>query len=360
MCRWASSIYAHGWIQGRALEALTTHAAFFDTRDPALAERLHQVGQVLYEALRSLVSADGHAYFCYGPKGDPVRRDGAGGAVEQDRHPDIYTYSGAFAAKGLLSAAGRYEPEAIGEHAACLGRVVSAIEDGRFQLDEHCAIGEEALAAQPDDYGPRMILLGATGLLRRLSLAAEATYGDRFIAHVLDHHLDSGSGLLSTVVGGDRCDVGHGIEFAGFAADHLAGRGEDEMLRCLEAVLRSSFHHGFKGPGVVLTVSVTDGQPTSPYCPWWTLPETIRSAALLNRELSGIETLRMWRSAHEAFFTHYWLGHPPIAYQCRTSEGPVDYVPATPDLDPGYHTGLSLLKAIEMAEDLLEHEGSCA
>ena len=40
-----------------------------------------------------------------------------------------------------------------------------------------------------------------------------------------------------------------------------------------------------------------------------------------------------------------------FAYQARTMEGPVDYVPATPDLDPGYHTGLSLLAAIRAIQD---------
>jgi hypothetical protein len=39
-----------------------------------------------------------------------------------------------------------------------------------------------------------------------------------------------------------------------------------------------------------------------------------------------------------------------------TAEGPIDYVPATPDLDPGYHTGLSLLAAIEVADALAAPE----
>jgi len=36
-----------------------------------------------------------------------------------------------------------------------------------------------------------------------------------------------------------------------------------------------------------------------------------------------------------------------------TRDGPVDFIPATPDLDPGYHTGLSLLAAITVADALL-------
>jgi hypothetical protein len=64
----------------------------------------------------------------------------------------------------------------------------------------------------------------------------------------------------------------------------------------------------------------------------------------------------IWRRAHDAFFANYWRGTPPLAYQTRTPEEPVDYVPATSDLDPGYHTGLSLLGAIE-AIDAMKRAG---
>ena len=59
--------------------------------------------------------------------------------------------------------------------------------------------------------------------------------------------------------------------------------------------------------------------------------------------------LDIWRRAHAAFFDTYWRGEPAIAYQTMTRDGPIDFVPATPDLDPGYHTGLSLLAAVEAA-----------
>jgi hypothetical protein len=68
--------------------------------------------------------------------------------------------------------------------------------------------------------------------------------------------------------------------------------------------------------------------------------------------------LAVWRAAHEAFFRNYWRGEPPIAYQTMTADGPVDYVPATPDLDPGYHTGLSLMQAVAAAERAVHgHQG---
>ena len=85
----------------------------------------------------------------------------------------------------------------------------------------------------------------------------------------------------------------------------------------------------------------------SPLCPWWSLPETFRSAALCHAYSRSDATLRIWQQAHGAFFSRYWRGQPAIAYQTMDKSGPVDFVPATPDLDPGYHTGLSLLGAID-------------
>lgn len=51
-----------------------------------------------------------------------------------------------------------------------------------------------------------------------------ACFADRFVAHVLDRHLDASSGLLRNVPGDDACNVGHGIEFVGFA---LNGEGPE-------------------------------------------------------------------------------------------------------------------------------------
>src|SRR5690606_12121348 len=111
---------------------------------------------------------------------------------------------------------------------------------------------------------------------------------------------------------------------------------------------------GFHDPGIRLTVSAKTGEPLSPYCPWWSLPETIRSAALAYERSGRQEVLAVWQKAHTAFFTNYWRGASAIAYQTRTEAGAVDYVPATPDLDPGYHTGLSLLAAINAASRIVD------
>src|ERR1017187_7428979 len=48
---WRGPHYLYGWIQGRGLEALATHAAFFEREDAAFAARLDAAGRALYGAL---------------------------------------------------------------------------------------------------------------------------------------------------------------------------------------------------------------------------------------------------------------------------------------------------------------------
>jgi mannose/cellobiose epimerase-like protein (N-acyl-D-glucosamine 2-epimerase family) len=282
----------------------------------------------------------------------PVYPDAAGAVHRQAKPSNIFTYSDAFVGKGLVAASARYAPADLPCHLAYFDAVIAAIDDGFFQMDERTPLGEAALAVQPADFGPRMILLGAAGMFTRLGLSARAAFADRFISHILDNHFDAGSGLLRNIPGEDACNVGHGIEFVGFALDYLARDADPALVAKLERILIASFRAGFADRGISLAVSVKDGKPLSPYQPWWSLPETVRSAALCYVRTSNPETLKIWQQADAAFFSHYWRGTPPIAYQTMTGEGSVDFVPATPDLDPAYHTGLSLLAAIHAADAL--------
>ncbi len=344
--------YIYGWIQGRGLEALVGHAQFLDEELPPLAEKLDAVGRRLYGLLAGLLESDGHAYFCYDRDMRPVYADAAGAIHQQQREGLIYSYSDAFVAKGLIAAASRYGLSDFADHLAYFDRVVAAIEDGRFQMDERRPLSHDSIALQGDDFGPRMILLGAAGMLKRFGHGDRLGYADRFIAHVMERHFDEATGLLRNVPGEDLCNVGHGIEFVGFVLDYLDDDADPALIEKLERILVTSFDNGFVGPGIVLTVSIATGEPQSPYCPWWSLPETIRAAALVHARTRSAESLRVWQAAHAAFFKHFWRGTPPIAYQTMTTDGPVDFVPATPDLDPGYHTGLSLLAAIHAADTL--------
>ncbi|MGV8950751.1 MAG: hypothetical protein ACOH2M_06565 [Cypionkella sp.] len=347
---WRGPDHIYGWIQGRGLESVVTHAQAFAASDPVLSQRLDAAGQRLYTALDSLLHRDGHVSFCYDRDMVPARFLDLTRYVRQEQEADIYTFSDTFAAKGLVAGAARYAPQDLPRQLAALQRVIDAIEDGRFQIDEKLPLNAASVAAQGDDFGTRMIMLSAAGLLTRIGRRDLTGFADRFISHIIDNHFDPATSLLRNVRGQDNCNVGHGIEFVGFALDYLGADVDPELLKVLQTILTASFDLGFQGAGVRLVVSASSRQPTSPYCPWWALPETIRSAALCYEQNGSADALRVWKKAHETFFDSYWRPEASIAYQCRTEDGPIDYVPATPDLDPGYHTGLSLLAAIEMVD----------
>lgn len=344
--------WTYGWIQGRGLEALVTHAAHVSPQDPDLAARLDAVAGRLYRRLAALQERDGHVYFLYDATMVPVRPDGAAGVVPQDPGGPIHTFADAFAAKGLVAAAARLFPADLPRHLAYLGRVVAAVEEGRFQIDERAPLGPTTLAAQPRDYGPRMILLGAAAMLHGLGLAAEAGFAGRFLDTIFAHHLDTRTDLLANVPGEEAANPGHAMECAGFALDIPALAEDPATLDRLERVVMASARSGFGAQGIALSVSARDGRVLNPVCPWWPLPETIRAAALLHLRRPGSGALALWQRADDAFFRLFWRGTPPLAFQARGPDGPIDFVPATPDLDPGYHTGLSLLAAIRAARSL--------
>ena len=345
--------FVYGWIQGRGLEAIATHAAFFAADDPQLTAQLDQCGAQLYHRLDGLQQQHGHAYFCYQAAADGTLEPvciGANGSVAAQRKPDdIYSFADIFTAKGLLAAADRYCPDDKPRQLAYLQRCRVAIEQRRFQNDERVPLDAAAIAAQPGDYAPRMIMLSACELLHRCGLVEHAAFAAGFIAHVLKRHVDVATGLLHNVPGMDKCNFGHAIEFAGFALASPGVRDDRRLVAQLTDILHTSFATGFTGAGVALEVSAATQAVLNPMCPWWPLPETIRAAARSFALTGDTRDLTLWQNADATFFGNYWLDDLGIATQTRNAAGPVDFVPATPDLDPGYHTGLSLLAAAAVA-----------
>ncbi|MFY9238590.1 MAG: hypothetical protein WAO78_06935 [Roseovarius sp.] len=349
---WRGPRSTYGWIQGRGLEALVTHAVFFEAEDPELARRLHAAARHLYTALADLHDRYGAAFFTYDEVLSPVFRNADGAAEPQATGTPFVTYSDLFVIKGLIRAATEYDPERRPDYLARLAEIVEAIEHGRFVMDEAQRLTPEAAAVQAPEFGPRMIAMGAAGMLVRLGLRDQAGFGDRFISHVLEHHLDLETGLIRDAEGGDRANVGHALEFAGFAFEYLPEDADSQLVNMLCDIARDAFGKGFAGPGLNLHVIVSTGDHASPNFPWWSLPEAMRAAAFGHARTGRSDLRDVWMRAHEAFFTNYWRGTPAVAYQTRTLEGPHDFVPATSDLDPGYHTGLSLLGTIEAINDL--------
>lgn len=353
---WRGPDMLYGWIQGRGLEALVTQARFFERERPAFATRLREAALPLYRALADLHARHDRAFFAYDADLRPVHPGEDGEALPQRADEGLFTYSDIFVLKGLIAASRSFEPTATGRYLQGLAAVVDAVEAGRFVIDERRPLDRDALRLQAEEYGPRMILLSAATMLHDLGLPEAAAFGPRFVAQILERHVEDGRGDLPAgttrdVPGGDHCNPGHAIEFAGFALDLLPSGADPDLVRRLEQILLVSFALGFAPPGIRLGVSLAGGEPSA-VRPWWSLPETIRAAAKAHEHTGHAASATVWRTAHDAFFRHYWRGDPPLAYQTLADAGPVDFVPATPDLDPGYHTGLSLLGAIRAIDRL--------
>ena len=125
-----------------------------------------------------------------------------------------------------------------------------------------------------------------------------------------------------------------------------------------------------------LTLALTRRQPrparpnANPAQPWWSLPETIRAAdgvRLLARLSAAPDRARVeaecgrisaaCEAALERFVSRVEVagaGTLALLVQMRGADGAVRHaIPATSDLDPGFHTGLALI-------DALRYRAACA
>ena len=91
--------------------------------------------------------------------------------------------------------------------------------------------------------------------------------------------------------------------------------------------------------------------------PWWSLPETLRAALGACRVVAADRRPRfveIARKCSNAFLSNFVRpGLHLMAYQTIDSDArPIDVIPATPDADPGYHTGLSIIDYLDWLEEM--------
>src|SRR5690606_15535130 len=155
---------------------------------------------------------------------------------------------------------------------------------------------------------------------------------------------------------------GHATEFVGLSlkflraceakgvmdADHA--RRAADLQPILLGILKRNFQNGFspRGFGMCKAFDLVRRQPLNTDMPWWSLPETMRAAIeawavapASDRPIYADIAAR----CSNAFMRHYIRPDRGLmANQTLDAEGrPVARIPATPDADPGYHTGLSLI-----------------
>ena len=387
-----------GWIQGRGLEALVGHDAWLMRQgdiEPALRRSFHErivraVGQVMAACERIRLACGGRLAFMMDRDGGPLMVGPDGAVVPGPSRvgkPTCTTEM--FYCKGLAAAAWLLGDEAaLGRARELFEQVYDDLQAGRFSSDQQQLDPRNAVLPTPGKlgHGARMVGIGAaTCFLQCTGAARYREIGLEWIRYVLDHHVNTAPGKRGELYdmwentdldhkqlmegGVLKSDPGHACEFVGLALkflsvvqDRLAPReGEVELVagyqRLLPLVLKQNFANGFspRGFGMVKAFDLLGRKPINDQMPWWPLPETIRAAAGAMRvappeqrgEYAGIAA-----ACSNAFLAHYVRPELGLmAYQTLGPDGkPVDVIPATPDADPGYHTGLSIIDALEILD----------
>jgi hypothetical protein len=381
-----------GWIQGRGLEALVGHARWLPTCSIQAADekevRLRSLDRMIREIFAKLEGfrqkTHGHLFFTMSPDGDAFKIDAEGRKIPVDLQGAPSNFSDLFYVKGLLAAAVYLQDETkIAEAKTYFREIVCDLENGRFRSDQFSFDPKNQVAPIPGKYpqGPRMIALGGLALFTQLLQEPEwIDKGFDFIDHILSRHVNlegregfqaydfweavDEAGRPWQENGAILSDPGHALEFVGLAARFLLAIGETSLLsesqqcsleayrRILPEILARNFQNGFQPVGgICKSFDLVSRQPLNRDMPWWSLPETMRAAAklLVFAPRTSLQSREILAKCSNAFFRNFV--NPEVhlmAYQTVAVTGrPADVIPATPDADPGYHTGLSMIDMLK-------------
>ncbi len=382
----------YGWIQGRALESMAGHARWFGACE--LTERIEPLVRSVASSLGRVRSRNGgHAFFTMSSGGDPfaIGPDGAWVPVTLDTDSPA-TFSDVFCAKGLYAAAAFLgDRDALAEAHDYCTTVVDALFEGRFESDQQPMDPANPVDAPPGrhSHGPFMIAIGLAALMVELERSPDSVaMGVGLIEHVMGAYVNTDGrwpdlqpndyvefigddGRPYESQAGVLSDPGHALEFVGLAmklasAARASGATSDSQLDSIGAVeraapglLRHVFGYGFQEPyGICKLVDLRTRRVVNSDMPWWSLPETMRAALgcyrVATNDSERDACLGVFAACHNAFAARYVRADRHLmAVQTIDAKGrAVDVIPATPDADPGFHSGLSLIDCLRTIVDL--------
>jgi mannose/cellobiose epimerase-like protein (N-acyl-D-glucosamine 2-epimerase family) len=385
-----------GWVQGRGLESVAKFAAWLtpfagDCEVDRLLARARRLTADLLAQLRQARTVNGgHLYFFMTPAGQAFDL-----GPEMQRVPmaldaaSPHGYSDLFCAKGMYAAAHLLgDPGAVSEARAFCMALYRDITTCAFRSDQpQPADGARAWVTGAFSHGPHMIALGMAALFAEFEPGPQAAeLGLTLARYILETHVnldgrwpqfreydlvefvDAAGDPWADEYGRIVSDPGHSLEFAGLflkfsrAVRRYGGAtpAQQEAIRGIErvmpALLVRAFANGFRPAvgGICKTADLLTRRAVDDTMPWWSLPETIRAALASWRAADGDESrracLEILARSHNAFVTHYVRPQTYLmAVKVRDARGEVlDVVPAYPDADPGYHTALSLMDALDL------------
>ncbi len=394
--RGKSAVY--GWIQGRGLEALAGHIRWLPKcevlSDAEKQERIRRLTKMLETVLgqmeRVRARNNGRMAFLMTPEGRPFTFDDSGRRKPITLDPKFTYTTELFYPKGMFAAATLLGDNAkIAEAVPYFRTVAEDIEQGRHRGDRVSFDPKNKVAENPGKrgHGTRMIMLGGFALFaEQLGDEEWFTWGEKFIRYIIGRHINIGQfphlqpydfvecidtqGRPWREDGKVLSDPGHSLEFVGLAAKFLLALknkprktpSQEELLtHCAELfphVLARNFANGFnpKVGGICKAFDLVSRKPINSDMPWWNLPETMRAGAelmLLNpSDKHRADILRIIANCSNGFMRSFVNCKAHLmAYQTVDANGkPVDVIPATPDADPGYHTGLSIIDYLACIE----------
>ena len=373
------------WIQGRGLEALAGHAQWLDENVPENKKRIMKI-RVILEKLSTKMEEiraknNGRMFFIMNEEGDFLQVAEEGKLIPAKNILPNANFSDLFYSKGLLAAAAYLgKKDLVLEAEKYFEEVVSDIRAGRFASDQQSFDPKNQVAYVEGKHlqGPWMICLDGIALAAQICDRGKWLHIAReVIEHIFTKHINTGQfeeleeydfweAIDSSAMPWKEnnqllCDPGHALEFVGLSLKCILQMRSDtkpEILAFLNKcrqILPPLFKHCYKlgfspAGGIIKAYDLCQREPINTDMPWWSLPETIRAAAEIFEFTEDVEVLDILSECADSFFDNYL--NPAVhsmAYQTRNVEGEViDVVPATPDADPGYHTGLSLIDTIKI------------
>lgn len=376
----------YGWIQGRGIEALAAHQRWFQRRgDAARAQRCLELALRVAAALeRTRARTGGRLWFWLDADGTPFALDPDGRRTAPELPADGANFSDLFHARGLCALAAQPGGAAwrpLAEQA--YGRVLAALAAERFASDQQPFDPRNPVVPVPGrhSYGARMIALGLCALGAQLGIAGALGDGLDLLDRIAAGHANRAgrwpwlpADTISEFID-DRgepwreagevvCDPGHACELVGLALWLFdaggAGATPGERARIaahagwLPHLLAASAARGLRGPGMCKLWSLSSERVVNGDMPWWSLPETMRACALLlarhPAQAERVGAAALLDRCVDGFLASY-LNPRVHGWACQTlgPDGtPVRVVPATPDADPGYHTGCCLIQTLDL------------
>jgi mannose/cellobiose epimerase-like protein (N-acyl-D-glucosamine 2-epimerase family) len=378
------------WIQGRGLEALAGHYSWLKNTIPSPKdidlESIKTMSHAVLEKLETFRKQNyGRMWFLFDTSGNPFTFN-EHSSKEIISLKDIpYNFSDLFYVKGLLASSIMLNDSEKTEKAKTYCKeILNAILSKEFKSDQISFDPKNKVVHIPEklQQGPAMIAIGACALFADLTKEKEwIEYGYRLISFIIKNFINTDNKFQKTQPydffeacdknskpwiekdGTLLSDPGHALEFTGLTAKFLKTRlkignlSEDEtvfmkeMCDLLPLIFFKNFNNGWNNQvgGICKSFNLITGTPVNTDMPWWSLPETMR-AAILIRELTHNDSYKKrlfdcYKMCSDAFCRNFINQNAyMMAYQTINEQGaPINVVPATPDADPGYHTGLSLI-----------------